>query len=57
MIEISWEDLDEDVKALLTVSDVWEQPMPRVVPHPCAQVDLAEAWSEAQIDARAVKIC
>jgi hypothetical protein len=25
------------------------------VPHPCAQVDLAEAWSEAQIDARACK--
>jgi hypothetical protein len=82
MIEISWEDLDEDVKALLTVSDVWEQPMardiildaidplpitalgptfsfedrkPLEVPHPCATVDLAEAWSEAQIDARACK--
>jgi hypothetical protein len=83
MIEIAWDDLDEDVQALLGLSDVWEQPMARdlilnaldpipttalgptfdfedrepigAVPHPCAQVDLAEAWAEAQIDARACR--
>jgi hypothetical protein len=82
MIEISWDDLDDDLKDLLVVSDVWEQPMardiildaidplpiaalgpsfsfddrePLEVPHPCATVDLAEAWSEAQIDAVACR--
>jgi hypothetical protein len=82
-LEVEWDDLDDDVKALLGVSDVWEQPMARDiilsaidpipmtalgpsfsfedrepigdVPHPCATVDLAKAWSEAQIDAQACR--
>jgi hypothetical protein len=83
MIEISFDDLDEDVQDLLMVCNVWEeQPMPReiilgaidplpitslgpsfsfddreplAVPHPCATVDLAEAWSAAKIDAEACR--
>jgi hypothetical protein len=82
-LEVEWDDLDDDVKSLLVVSDVWEQPMARDiilsaidpipmtalgpsfsfedrepigdVPHPCATVDLAKAWSEAQIDAQACR--
>lgn len=81
LIDVVWDDLDDDLKALLSICDVWEQPMAREiilgaidpiiangprfsfedreviedVPHPCAQIDLARAWSEAQIDARACK--
>jgi hypothetical protein len=79
---IEWDALDDDLKALLTVSDllVWKNDMAReiildaidpliaagprfsfedrepfAVPHPCSQVDLAEAWTEAQIDAVACR--
>ena len=82
MLEISWDELDDDVKSLLSISGVWDQPMardiilnaidplpmtslgpsfcfddrsPLEVPHPCATVDLARAWSEAQIDAEACR--
>jgi hypothetical protein len=89
MIEVSWDDLDEDVKALLGVSDLLrteEEIMREIilgaidpivasgppfrfeprepnqfyisidVPHPFAQVDLAQAWQVAQQDARACQL-
>jgi hypothetical protein len=29
LLEVSWDDLDDDVKSLLSISDVWEQPTMR----------------------------
>jgi hypothetical protein len=89
MIEIDFDDLDEDVKALLGVSDLLrteEQIMREIilgaidpivasgppfrfeerepnefyisidVPHPFAQVDLAQAWQVARLDAEACRV-
>jgi hypothetical protein len=77
-MRIEWDDLDEDVKALIGVSDLlrteeqmareivlgaidpitvpagprfsFDDREPLDVPHPCAEVDLARAWTEAQAD-------
>jgi hypothetical protein len=81
-IDVDWDTLAEDLKALLSVSGrlLSEEQMAREiilgaidpiiasgprfsfedrdpfdVPHPCAQVDLAKAWSEAQADAEACR--
>lgn len=76
---IEWDDLDQDVKSLLSLLPSKEQmaretilnaidPIvpsgprfsfedrdPFGVPHPCAQVDLANAWSEARRDVEACR--
>lgn len=82
-MDVEWDDLEDDVKALIEVSDLMrrEQPMardiilgaidplivasgprfsfddrePLDVPHPCAEVDLAQAWTVAQADAVACR--
>jgi hypothetical protein len=81
-IDVDWDTLAEDLKALLSVSGrlLTEEQMAREiilgaidpiiasgprfsfedrdpfdVPHPCAQVDLAKAWTETQIDAVACR--
>jgi hypothetical protein len=64
MIEIEFDNLDDDVKALLGVSPPFrfEAREPNDfyisidVPGPCAQVDLAQAWEIAQLDARACQL-
>src|SRR5262245_36927678 len=82
MMRIEFDELDDDLKALLDVSGllVTEEQMKRQIilgaidpiiatgrhfsfedreplemPHPCAQVDLAEAWEVARIDAEACR--
>jgi hypothetical protein len=81
-IDVEWDDLDDDLKSLLSISGVlrteeemareiilgaidpitasgprfsFDDREPLDVPHPCAQVDLARAWSEAQADAVACR--
>jgi hypothetical protein len=79
-IDVEWDDLADDLKALIGISDLsqmlrseeemareiildaldpitasgprfcFDDREPLDVPHPCAQVDLARAWTEAQAD-------
>jgi hypothetical protein len=83
VISVEFDELDDDVKSLLCVSDLLrteEQMMREIilnaidpliasgprfsfedrepigaVPHPCAQVDLGEAWETARVDAEACR--